>query len=82
MAYFKYFPVITYNGNPVRNILARVNFKENLKKYLNVLLNYSLTESDRRADIVSFNYYDDSYKDWLIFLTNTIIESIISLGSL
>jgi hypothetical protein len=74
MAYFKYFPVITYNGNPVRNILARVNFKQNLKKYLNVLLNYSLTESDRRADIVSFNYYDDAYKDWLIFLTNSITD--------
>lgn len=74
MAYFKYFPVIIYNNNPVRNILARVNFKENLKKYLSVLLNYTVTESDRRADIISFNYYDDAYKDWLLFLSNDIID--------
>ena len=71
--YFDNFPTINYNGANCVNLMARVRFADRLKKDLTVFYPYSMKENER-MDSLSFNYYDDADFDWLLYISNDIID--------
>ena len=72
--YFTRFPLVDYNGVPAKNILARVDFTDQTKKDIYANFDYVLQEGTSRQDILSFNYYNSPQYDWLINLTNNIVD--------
>jgi hypothetical protein len=72
--YFSRFPLVDYNGTPAKNILARADFTDQTKKDIYVNFDYVLQEGTTRPDILSFNYYNSSQYDWLIYMANDIID--------
>ena len=72
--YFSRFPLVDYNGVPAKNILARVDFTDRTKKDIRYNFDYVLQEGTSRPDILSFNYYDSSQYDWMIYLSNNIVD--------
>lgn len=72
--YFSRFPLVDYNGTPAKNILARVDFTDQTKKDIYVNFDYVLQDGSTRPDILSFNYYNSTQYDWLIYMTNNIID--------
>jgi Base plate wedge protein 53 len=72
--YFNRFPLVDYDGVPAKNILARVDFTDQTKKDIYSNFDYVLQEGLSRPDILSFNYYNSSQYDWLIYLSNNIVD--------
>lgn len=72
--YFTRFPLVDYNGVPAKNILARVDFTDQTKKDIYANFDYVIQEGTSRPDILSFNYYNSSQYDWLVYLTNNIVD--------
>ena len=72
--YFDRFPVIDYNGVIAKNILARVDFSDQSKKDIYSTFEFTLQEGFERPDLLSYNYYDSSLFDWMIYLTNGIVD--------
>jgi hypothetical protein len=72
--YFSRFPLVDYNGVPAKNILARVDFTERTKRDIRYNFDYVLQEGTSRPDILSFNYYNSSQYDWMIYLSNDIVD--------
>lgn len=71
--YFDKFPIITYANNQVVDITKRVAILESISKNPYVFYPYEITY-DERADQFASRYYEDSYKSWIIYLTNKIID--------
>lgn len=71
--YFEQFPLIEYNGKTAVNLLSRVKINTNVRKLTSAFLPYDL-EYDQRPDALAFDYYDDSMYDWLVFLSNDILD--------
>lgn len=72
--YFNRFPLVDYNGTPAKNILARADFTDQAKKDIYLNFDYVLQEGSTRPDILSFNYYNSSQYDWLIYMVNEIVD--------
>ena len=72
--YFDKFPTIDYNGTPAKNILARVDFTAEAKRDVFSNFDYTIEEGISRPDLLSYGYYNNSYYDWLIYLSNEIID--------
>lgn len=72
--YFSRFPLVDYNGAPSKNILARVDFTDQTKKDIYSSFDYVIQEGASRPDILSFNYYNSSQYDWLIHLSNNVVD--------
>jgi hypothetical protein len=72
--YFNRFPLVDYNGTPAKNILARADFTDQAKKDIYLNFDYVLQEGSTRPDILSFNYYNSSQYDWLIYMANEIVD--------
>lgn len=72
--YFDRFPVIDYNGTIAKNILARVDFTDQTKKDIYSTFQFTLEEGFERPDLLSYNYYGSSQFDWMIYLTNNIVD--------
>ena len=72
--YFDRFPVIDYDGNVAKNILARVDFTDKTKKEIYSTFQFTLEEGFERPDLLSHNYYGSSKFDWMIYLTNNIVD--------
>lgn len=71
--YFDKFPQITYANNLVVDITRRVTLLDRVST--NPYAFYPFTiESNERADQLSFRYYTDQYKSWLIYLGNNIVD--------
>jgi hypothetical protein len=71
--FFSNFPQINYNGRNVVDITKSINLDTN---YLNNPLSfnsYTLKDLDR-SDLLSKKIYNDSYLEWLIFLSNQKID--------
>ena len=71
--YFKNFPTINYNGQILRNLMQRVRIQEKVKDFGTAFYPYTQKE-DERIDHIAFDYYDDAYADWIIYLANDIID--------
>jgi len=74
MKYFSRFPVVEYDGQVAKNILARVDFVDASKRDIYSNFDYVLEEGASRPDIISNNYYNSPYYDWLIYLSNGTID--------
>ena len=72
--YFSRFPLVDYDGTPAKNIMARVDFTDETKKNIYANFEYVLQDGTSRPDILSFNYYNSSQYDWLIYLTNNVVD--------
>lgn len=72
--YFTRFPLVDYNGVPSKNILARVDFTDETKRNIYINFDYVLQEGTSRQDILSFNYYNSPQYDWLINLSNNVVD--------
>lgn len=79
MWYFSNFPKVNYvilgtnNSVPVMDISKRFKFIEKVLKNKYVLYNYTIKEGDR-PDIVAHKYYGDAKLDWIVMMTNIIID--------
>lgn len=67
------FPIISYNGNQVNNILVKIAFDKVLKQNAVVFYPYVLSEGER-PDIIASEYYGDSRYSWLVYLSNNFID--------
>lgn len=72
--YFDKFPVIEYNGDTVRNILARVNVYEQSRENIYQYYDYTITNDVTRPDQLAHNYYENSNFDWIFYLVNNICD--------
>lgn len=71
--YFEKFPVITYANNQAVDITKRVALMEKVSTNPYVFYPYDITTNER-ADQLSNRYYDDSYRSWIFYLTNKIVD--------
>lgn len=73
--YFNKFPVVNYNGVPVRNIMARAAFDSKTK---NNPANFGIVRVEDdvsgRADIIADNYYGTPTYDWLVYFSNEVVD--------
>lgn len=72
--YFSRFPLVDYNGTPAKNILARVDFTEETKRDIYSNFDYVIQDDLIRPDFLSYTYYDSSQYDWMIYLSNNIVD--------
>lgn len=73
MNYFDKIPTITYDGKLSKNLLARAQLSDKIKKEKTAFYPYTM-EDGERLDILSNDYYDDPGYTWLIMLTNNVID--------
>lgn len=73
MKYFSNFPLISYNNVEVRDITRRVVLDDRNRDMPFVFYPYDIT-FHLRSDQVAEYLYNDSYLDWMIYLSNKIID--------
>jgi hypothetical protein len=71
--FFKNFPTISYSNTVALNILTRVNMSKLALNNAQAYYTYTTAEGDK-LDSLAYNYYGNSYYDWLISLSNQIID--------
>lgn len=71
--YFDKFPKINYSNNEIIDITKRVVLLDKVSKNPYIFYPFEIT-SNERPDQLSNRYYEDSYKSWIIYLTNKITD--------
>lgn len=71
--YFSKFPTITYANTVCRDLSRRAKLSANTMRDLSQYYEVEIRDGTR-ADLISFGYYDDSSLDWLIYLSNEIVD--------
>lgn len=71
--YFDKFPQINYANNNVVDITRRVALLDRVSRNPYIFYPYDIV-SEERADQLSSRYYGDSYKSWLLYLSNNITD--------
>lgn len=71
--YFTKFGLVSYNDTLVTDISKRVVFDETVSKLPTIFYPYEIS-SGMRSDVVANYYYNDPYLDWMIYLSNGIID--------
>ena len=77
--YFRPFNLIEYdvkkNNKTVllTNIMSRFKIVEAFERQEAIYYDYSVKDGER-ADTIAFKYYDDASLDWVVYLTNNIID--------
>lgn len=72
--YFDRFPTVDYDGKLVKNLLSKVDFTDAAKKDIYSSFDFTLTEASSRSDLLSEVAYNSPYYDWLIYLSNEMID--------
>jgi hypothetical protein len=72
--FFNKFPVFQYDGATCKDITRRVGLAQQLVNLPTVFYAYDVPNA-QRPDLTAFDYYEDPYLDWLIYLTNGILDS-------
>jgi len=72
--YFSKFPIINYSNNNVIDITKRVKFLDKVSRNPYIFYPYDISIGDERAEQFSSRYYLDSYKSWILYLTNEIYD--------
>ena len=76
---FDRWPTVSYdlkkNGKPLEltNITLRYKINELLRDKSAIMYQYDVRNGER-ADIIAYKYYGDTKLDWVIYLTNNIID--------
>ena len=73
MRYFASFPTITYANTNVVDITRRVKVVDKSKKSPYAFYPYDITNHLRGDQVAEF-YYDNAYLDWLIYISNEIVD--------
>lgn len=71
--YFDKFPKIQYSNSQIIDITKRVVVLDSVGKNPYIYYPYEISHNER-ADQLSSRYYDDPYKNWMIYLTNKIVD--------
>ena len=71
--YFGNFPQVSYANNNALNLSKRVSLFAQAKAASTTFYPLEITDT-QRADVLSFNVYNDATLDWLIYLTNNVID--------
>jgi len=71
--YFSKFPIINYKGYNAKNLTRRVAFPPSLNRIPTAFYPYEI-DQEMRADQLASYYYENSYYDWLLYITNEIID--------
>lgn len=71
--YFEKFPTITYSNNVVVDITKRVTLLDKVSRNPYVFYPFTI-ESQERADQLSYRYYNDPEKSWILYLGNKITD--------
>ncbi|PCJ96784.1 MAG: hypothetical protein COA52_00835 [Hyphomicrobiales bacterium] len=66
-----YFPKITYEGLPSRNLMFKIGLIKDLLKKYKIYYPYTVKDGER-ADTIAYDYYGDSSYEWLVCLPNNI----------
>jgi len=72
--YFDKFPLVNYNGVLAKNLMVKADFTEVAKRDIYSNFDYVLEEGMTRPDMISNAYYNSPYYDWLIYLSNNIVD--------
>lgn len=72
--FFDKFPLIEYDGKLARNLLVNVDFTEQTKKDIYSNFDYVISDNLYRPDMLSNINYNSPYYDWLIYLSNNVID--------
>lgn len=72
--YFDKIPVVSYDGQIAKNLLARARFSENTKNDASSFIPYRLENSVTRPDLIANAYYEESYYDWIYYYSNSIVD--------
>lgn len=90
MAFFNRLPNIEYDTKPIqfpfsetqyvlaKNFFKRYKLSESSYNYKNFFTEYFITDNDR-IDYLSHKFYDTSEFDWIILITNNIINTNFDL---
>lgn len=71
--YFDKFPTINYSNNEVVDITKRTGLLNRVSTNPYVFYPYEI-DSFERPDQLSHRYYDDSYKSWILYISNKIVD--------
>jgi len=75
--YFSKFPSMVYNNITCADITRRVKIVDQYLRIPNSYYSYEI-QNHERPDLVAELFYNDSYYDWLIYLTNNTIDPFYS----
>ena len=73
--YFSYFPSLLYANTAAVNIIAKVQFDATVLKRAVSFYPYTVI-NDQRPDSIAEQYYGDPSYDWLIYLSNNIMDPL------
>jgi hypothetical protein len=71
--YFEKFPIIRYNGAPVRNITERVVTLNSVYNNPIFYYPYDINQGEQ-PDEIADRYYQDEYMGWILHITNKVID--------
>lgn len=71
--YFTKFPIIQYSNTDIRDISRRVVLDNNIRSLPTSFYPYDI-EHNQTSDMVAENYYKDPDLDWLIYITNGVVD--------
>jgi len=71
--YFNKFPLVNYANSICRDITKRAVIDVSVKNTRTAFDSYTIRQ-ESRADLIAENYYDDPYYEWLLYMTNGIID--------
>lgn len=73
--YFEYFPTLLYANTAAINVIAKVRFEESVARRSALFYEYQIEEGER-ADQIAEQYYEDATYDWVVYLSNGIIDPL------
>ncbi len=73
--FFSYFPSLLYGNTAVTNIIAKIKFDQSVTTNYATFYPYTIEEGER-ADTIAENYYGESTYDWVIYLSNGIVDPL------
>ena len=71
--YFQTFPIITYSNTQAVDITKRAAVLERVSTDPYLYYSYTITDNER-ADQLASRYYEDSFKSWIVYLSNKITD--------
>jgi len=71
--YFEKFPITSYSNTNVVDITKRSTLLNLVYNNPYAFYPYEIT-SNERADQLSYRYYDDQYKSWILYFSNRIVD--------
>jgi hypothetical protein len=71
--YFSRMEIINYNGTLTRNVMTRVQLLNSVRNITNAFYPYTIKDGER-PDTIAYDYYGDSYYDWLVYIVNNIMD--------